>query len=433
MLWSFDLFRYLSLFNLARWIALFSLSLSTTTYSATAKVQGLFSEFQQSILQVRVIDIASGSKSAIGSGFVVDSRGLVATNYHVVEKKVSKPGKFRVQYLTSMNQIGELHLVDVDVINDLALLKTADIQLPALKMITQEPNIGEPVYALGNPMDLGLTLVPGTYNGVLKGSYYPRMHFTGSLNPGMSGGATLDTEGRVVGINVASAGNQVGFLVPIGNLQKLLDEYRDRGQAVANMQLRIRDQLLEDQDNKFSKLLEMPWQSIRLGEADVLRELSPFVKCWGGSNSSDTKAEYLMVDRTCRSQDEIFLNSTFNTGSMEYQFFWLQAHKLNSWRFYNFYQKLFQDFIPGNKASEDDVTNFECQEGFTRVASVRQYKTLFCLRAYKDYPDLYDVLFLQGTVDDAERAFISHFTLAGVSKSRSLDFTQRFMEYSQWR
>ena len=107
-------------------------------------------------------------------------------------KKVSKPGKFCVQYLTSMNQIGELHLVDVDVINDLALLKTADIQL-LLKMITQEPNIGEPVYALGNPMDLGLTLVPGTYNGVLKGSYYPRMHFTGSLNPGMSGGATLDT------------------------------------------------------------------------------------------------------------------------------------------------------------------------------------------------------------------------------------------------
>ena len=63
-----------------------------------------FSDLKQSILQVRVIDIASGSKSAIGSGFVVDSNGLVATNYHVVEQKVSKPDKFRVQYLTSMNQ-----------------------------------------------------------------------------------------------------------------------------------------------------------------------------------------------------------------------------------------------------------------------------------------------------------------------------------------
>ena len=41
----------------------------------------------------------------------------------------------------------------------------------------------------------------------------------------------------------------------------------------------------------------------------------------------------------------------------------------------------------------------------------------------QDYPDLYDVLFPQGTVDDAERAFISHFTLAGVSKSRSWTYS----------
>ena len=106
---------------------------------------------------------------------------------------------------------------------------------------------------------------------------------------------------------------------------------------------------------------------------------------------------------------------------------------MNSWRFYTYYEKLFQDFVPGNRVSEDDVTNFECQDGFTRFASSRQYKTLFCLRAYKDYPDLYDVLFLQGTVDHAEKAFVSHFTLAGVSKENSLNFTKRFMEYSQWR
>ena len=425
--------RFLSLLNLTRWIAYLSLTFPISAYSVTDNVTGLFFDLKQSILQIRVIDIASGSKSAIGSGFVVDSNGLVSTNYHVVEQKVSKPDKYRVEYLTNTNQKGELRLVDVDVINDLALLETADLQLPPLELATQEPNIGEPVFALGNPMDLGLTLVPGTYNGVLKGSYYPRMHFTGSINPGMSGGATLDSMGKVVGINVASAGNQVGFLVPVSNLQTLLSEFRERGKAAENMQLRIRDQLFEDQDNKFSKLLDMPWQSIRLGDADVLKELPPFVKCWGGSNSSDTKAEYLIADRTCRSQDDIFLNSAFNSGSMEYQFFWLQAHKLESWRFYNYYEKLFQDFVPGNKASENDVTNFECQEGFTADESGRQYKTLFCLRAYKDYPELYDALFLQGTVDDARKAFISHFTLAGVSKSSSLDFTKRFMEYSQWR
>lgn len=425
--------RYLSLFHLFRWIAICFFSFPVTAYSVPENAQDLFSEFKQSILQIRVIDIASGSKSAIGSGFIVDSKGLVATNYHVVEQKVSKSDKYRVEYLTNTNQTGELRLVDVDVVNDLALLESPELELPPLALLSQEPEIGEPIYALGNPMDLGLTVVPGTYNGVLKGSYYPRMHFTGSLNPGMSGGATLDNKGRVVGINVASAGNQVSFLVPVSDLQLLLNEYVDRGEAVADMQLRIRDQLLTVQEKKFYKLLNMPWESIRLGEADVLEELPPFVKCWGGSNSSNTKAEYLTADRTCRSQDDIFLNSKFNTGSMEYQFFWLQAHKLHSWRFYNYYEKLFQDFIAGNKASEEDVTNFECQDGFTTHQSDRQNKTLFCLRAYKDYPGLYDVLFLQGTVDDAERAFVSHFTLAGVSKSSGLNFTKRFMEYSQWR
>ena len=58
------------------------------------------------------------------------------------------------------------------------------------------------------------------------------MHFAGSLNPGMGGGATLDNKEEVVGINVASAGNQVSFLVPVSDLQLLLNEYVDRGRQL---------------------------------------------------------------------------------------------------------------------------------------------------------------------------------------------------------
>lgn len=427
------MYKFVLRFYPITWLVLSFLGFQTTANGETEIAQDLFADFKQSILQIRVIDITSGSKSAIGSGFVIDNAGLIATNYHVVEQEVSQPDKYRVEFLTDANQAGELRLVDVDVINDLALLKVTDRELVPLKLATQEPEIGVPVYALGNPLDLGLTLVPGTYNGILQGSYHPRMHFTGSLNPGMSGGATLDASGRVVGINVASAGNQVSFLVPASQLQMLVDEYYERVETKVDMRSRIKQQLMRDQEKKFSELLTVPWESMRLGEADVLKELPPFVKCWGGSNSSDGKSEFLTADRTCRSEDDIYIDAKFNTGSIEYQFFWLQAHKLNSWRFYTYYEKLFQEFVPGNRASEDDVTNFECQDGFTRFASSRQYKTLFCLRAYKDYPDLYDVLFLQGTVDHAEKAFVSHFTLAGVSKENSLNFTKRFMEYSQWR
>ena len=79
------------------------------------------------------------------------------------------------------------------------------------------------------------------------------------------------------------------------------------------------------------------------------------------------------------------------------------------------------------------MTGFECDNGFTQDASGRQNKTVFCLRAYKDYPELYDILFLQGSVDDKDRALISHFTLAGVSKDNGLAFAGKFMEVSQWQ
>ena len=76
------MFRFLSLLNLTRWIAYLSLIFPMSAYSVTDNVTDLFFDLKQSILQIRVIDIASGSKSAIGSGFVVDSNGLVSTNYH---------------------------------------------------------------------------------------------------------------------------------------------------------------------------------------------------------------------------------------------------------------------------------------------------------------------------------------------------------------
>ena len=392
----------------------------------------LFADYKSAILQIRIIDLTSGSKSTIGSGFPVDDSGLIATNYHVIQLAASEPQQYRIEYLTESNKTGELSLVDVDVVNDLALVKATDLERKFIHLAPEEPEIGMPVYALGNPLDLGLTVVPGTYNGINRAGYHPRVHFTGSLNPGMSGGPTIDRKGQVVGINVATAGNQVSFLVPVSRLHALVTGYQARGAAIANMQQHIGEQLLADQQEKFSRLLARDWQSISLGESKVLDELVPFVKCWGGSNSSDDKAQLLSADRSCRSEDNIYLTSTFATGILEYQFIWLEANKLNSWQFYSYYERMFGDFAPGNRAGEEDVTDFECDNGFTQGVSGRQSKTVFCLRAYKDYPALYDILFLQGSVDDKDKALISHFTLAGVSKHKGLAFASKFMEVSQW-
>ena len=49
---------------------------------------------------------------------------------------------------------------------------------------------------MGNPLDLGFTIVEGTYNGFVEKSYNPRMHFTGAINPGMSGGPAVTRPAR---------------------------------------------------------------------------------------------------------------------------------------------------------------------------------------------------------------------------------------------
>src|SRR5262249_59386101 len=75
---------------------------------------------------------------------------------------------------------------------------------------------GERLYSMGNPLDLGFTIVEGTYNGLVDRSYNERIHFSGAINPGMSGGPTVTADGHAVGINVSKqlGGELVSFLVP---------------------------------------------------------------------------------------------------------------------------------------------------------------------------------------------------------------------------
>jgi serine protease Do len=415
-------------------------------FTQNENARTLFAENKTAIFQIRVIDVTSGSKSVIGSGFLVNAEGLIATNYHVIQLAASKPEQYRIEYLTAGDKIGDLRLVDVDVINDLALVSAQGLKAQPLSLAIAEPPIGVPVFALGNPLDLGLTVVPGTYNGINQTSYHPRVHFTGSLNSGMSGGPTLSETGQVIGINVSTAGNQVSFLVPVAALHQLIAEHQGSVGPVENMTQRIGQQLHDDQEEKFSRMLALDWPTMPLGQAQVINELKPFVKCWGGSNSSSEKAQFLSADRTCRSEDNIYLRGQFNSGVIEYQFFWLEANKLNAPQFYAYYQRLFADFVPGNSAEEKDVGDFNCDDQFVisddssdRLQqkaikkTKRKTKTVFCARAYKDYPQLYDVLFLQGTVDNSRGAFLSHFTLAGVSQKNAKAFARKLMGVAKWR
>jgi hypothetical protein len=389
----------------------------------------LFGRYKDRIVQIRVVNVEAETKSALGTGFLVDRHHLVATNYHVISQYVDHPDRYRLEHLDEEGEAGDLVLLDVDVVHDLALLRADDLAGAPLELLGTPPDQGDTIYSLGNPLDIGFTVIPGTYNGIAEGSYYEHIHFSGSINAGMSGGPVLDRSGEVVGINVASAGNQVSFLVPGSALSALIEEGRAREQPISDFRERIREQLYANQREFMERVLGEEWPSQELGEATAVGEIEPFVKCWGDSSEEDTL--YKLVATSCRSEQAIFLRRGFTTGVLAYQFFWLEANELEDPRFQSYYQTLFESIRPDNYAGEDDVGKFVCEERFVTDDADHTDKAVVCVRAYKEYAGLYDALYVRGSVDEPDKAFTSHFSLAGAGRELIAAFLERFQRVAR--
>ncbi len=416
-------------------ILLLVLSIFCSIAHSQQTAQNLFGQYRTALYQIKIIELESGNKSSIGSGFQIDTSGNVVTNYHVVSEYVYNPDKFRIEYLAHDGSEGQLQLVDVDVVNDLALVRKVKLseQESAFPIAQSLPLQGSAIYSLGNPHDLGMIVVPGTFNGLKKSSFYQRIHFTGSINPGMSGGPVVNKLGQVMGVNVATAGNQIGFLIPLAKIQQLLKSQSSPILNIDRLKPRIQEQLLANQNKLFSLLNNQPWETSELGEAIIPSKITDFISCWGGSNTSDKEALYLSVENRCQLDEQIYLHNGLRTGGLEVEFEWLDGKSLGEHRFYNFYSQSITGAGPGNIASKTDVTNFICQQDKVTNINGVSNKTLLCLRAYKEFDQLYDVLFVAATLDHAHQGLISHYTLSGVSKESALVFTHKFMDSIEWQ
>jgi len=392
--------------------------------------QELFSRYADRLYQIKVIEKLSSRKSAIGSGFLVRADGLLVTNYHVVSKFIHDPDKYYLQAISFDNKVESVTVEDIDVVNDLALIKFTGKNRPYLEVTAKTLRKGDPIFSMGNPLDLGTAVVPGTYNGFTKQSFYQRIHFTGSINPGMSGGPVLNSQGKVVGVNVATAGNQIGFLVVADKLLKLLTEYESRGNKPIDYQQRIHEQLIKNQQHLMNTVLSADWKTISLGDARVLREIVPFIPCWGDKgHSNKNKEKYITVSISCQPKETIFIHPGFRTGMIEVQYKWAENISLTTMQFSSLLEKLYNGAGPGNRAGEKDVTEFACYEGFVDQPDER---AVLCSRAYIRYKGLYDVVYISATVNHADKGLVSHFTLSGVEKAIAMRFVKRFMETSQW-
>src|SRR3954453_3703744 len=184
------------------------------------------------------------SGTATGSGFVIEPKGLIVTNAHVVDGATSitvKLGDGSAQKAT---------LVGKDESTDLALLKINPNgrTLKALPLADSSTvHVGDPTYAIGNPFGLDRTLTTGVVSAMQRQIQAPNnfnidnvIQTDAALNPGNSGGPLLDAAGRVIGVNSqiesnssgssGEAGNVgIGFAVPSNTVRRVVGQLEQNG------------------------------------------------------------------------------------------------------------------------------------------------------------------------------------------------------------
>lgn len=400
-------------------------ALLSPAYAQDWTTEDVYTRHQASVLQVRIIDARGGAKRSIGSGFLVSDDGRLVTNFHVVADFVHHPESHRAEWQDSDGASGPLELLDVDVVHDLAVMQSPELARRAFLAVESNlPKMGERIYALGFPYDLGLTIVEGTYNGLLEKSLYERIHLTASINPGMSGGPAVDRNGNVIGVNVASAGEQVGFLVPSRHVIGLLtrDEAATRGELME----RIGAQLRANQAQYLIDLMQGEFATVTLGGYRVPATLARYISCW---SQTDQDAERL-IDQTelsCQSEDDIFLAGDLNTGAIRFEHELRQARRIGQLRFWAQMERDFRSFYGDLGGDRSKVTRFECHSDFVDEAALRR-KLVVCARRYREFDGLYDLVQRQVSLDDAGRSLQSTLVLTGVDREHGLRFARRFVE-----
>ena len=176
-------------------------------------------------------------KEGSGSGVIYSKDGYIVTNNHVIEFAD------QVEVTTYDNRKFTAQIIGTDPKTDMAMLKIDATGLPTLPLSDSDAaRVGEWVLAVGNPFDLTSTVTAGIISAKgrnidiikTKDAIEAFIQTDAAVNPGNSGGALVDTEGRLLGINTAIATptgfySGYSFAIPINMVRRIVDDIIDHG------------------------------------------------------------------------------------------------------------------------------------------------------------------------------------------------------------
>jgi serine protease Do len=175
--------------------------------------------------------------NSVGSGFVIDASGLIVTNNHVIENADE------IFVVLSDGQRLRATLIGRDAPIDLALLR---VEVPAGRTLrvarfgdSDRVRLGEWVVAIGNPLNIGITVTAGILSArgrEIGGRYDEYLQTDAPINRGNSGGPLFNMRGEVIGVNTAIASPTggsigIGFAIPSNRVQQIVAQLRDGGEV----------------------------------------------------------------------------------------------------------------------------------------------------------------------------------------------------------
>jgi S1-C subfamily serine protease len=407
-----------------------------------AVAQGVFAAARDKLLQIRTVPVHSDKPSEIGSGFLVGNDGLAITNYHVVSQFALEPETYQLYYTAADGGNRPLKVLAIDIANDLAVVRLDHGGVPFFTLDEEDATKllakGDRLYSMGNPLDLGLTIVEGTYNGLVDRSYIERIHFSGAINPGMSGGPTVTADGRVVGINVSKLlrGELVSFLVPARHAAVLLKRaIATEPPSSGALHAEIGRQLMVWQSTLYDKVAAQPLRTAEFGPYLAPESTAPWFNCWAQTNADQMPKPRAAVDTTgCSSDTRLFVANDLSTGLIILTHTYIRSVDLNQFQFAAFLSARSQP-PPLGGGGRRWFTDQRCHEDFIAGAETHNrppLRVIWCARAYREFEGLYDVSVMLVTEDRDREALVSRLSLQGVSYDNAVNLTQRLIEMVQW-